>query len=305
MHLRHRKCGYLIGFGLLFSICHAHAYAPQQLAMAKISSYFFKSSTVNEDLYEPSIKAAPVVTKIEPKTGNKLGNYVVHIYGDNLLDVQMVKFGNLPVLKLNVENNHHISVVIPGQVSGPVSIEVYNDYGLAHVNNGFNYVDTEIGQLTSGGVVGCLKADGGPSNLIVSNQDNVDKVSWSGISSVIGALSHLNGKNNSYLINQVLEKRYGRYAAHICKEYAVNSSGDNCVPGTEGCYNDWFLPAIDQLDCLYVNKDKIKGFKHDNYWSSTEFNAEKAWYESFRLGRPYTLNEFGFISVRCVREFYP
>lgn len=305
MQLPLKKWGYLAGIGLFFCVSNVYAQLPYQLAMAKIYSYFFKNASANEDMYAPNSKAAPVVTKITPNSGNKLGNYIVHIYGDNLLDVQMVKFGNLPVSRLNVENNHEISVVVPAQMNGWVPIDVYNDNGVAHLENAFNYVDTEVGQMTSGGVVGCLKSNGGPSNLIVSKEDNVDKISWSGITNVIGALSHLNGKTNSLLINQALEKRYGRYAAHICKDYAVNSAGQDCVPGTEGCYHDWYLPAIDQLDCLYTNKDKVQGFKHDNYWSSTEFNAEKAWYESFRLGRPYTLNEFGFISVRCVRDFDP
>ncbi|NBX84196.1 MAG: hypothetical protein EBQ95_01140 [Gammaproteobacteria bacterium] len=294
-----------VALTIYLSISSVYAHATQQLAMAKISNFFSKSTTVDDGLYEQNNKALPLIEKIEPSRGNKLGNYIVKIYGDNLLDVEMVKFGEIPVLKLNIDNNHQISVVVPAQFEGSVSIEVLNTNGSTRIENAFTYIGTDVGQMTGGGIVGCLKAQGGPSNLVVSKNDNVEKISWAGVSNMLGAYSHLNGKGNSKIINDSLERRYGRYAAHVCKDYAVDANGDECVPSTPGCFSDWYLPAIDQLDCMYINKDKIGHFKHDNYWSSTEFNVDKAWYESFRLGRPYTLNEFGFISVRCVRDFDP
>jgi hypothetical protein len=294
-----------IALSIYLSISCVYAHATQQLAMARISNFFSKNTTVDDGLYVQNDKAVPTVEKIEPKRGNKLGNYLVKIYGDNLLDVEMVKFGDIPVLKLNIDNNHQISVVVPAQIEGSVSIEVLNTNGSARIENAFTYIGTDVGQMTGGGIVGCLKSQGGPSNLVVSKNDNVEKISWAGVTNMLGAISHLNGKGNSKIINDSLERRYGRYAAHVCKDYAVNANGDECIPGTPGCFNDWYLPAIDQLGCMYYNKDKIGQFKHDNYWSSTEFNVDKAWYESFRLGRPYTLNEFGFISVRCVRDFDP
>jgi IPT/TIG domain len=305
MHILYNDVKLRIALGIYLGICSVYANATQPLIMARISNFFSKSVKVDDELYVQNNKALPTIEKIEPSRGNKLGNYLVKIYGDNLLDVEMVKFGELPVLKLNIDNNHQISVVIPAQIEGSVSIEVLNANGTTRVENAFTYIGTEVGQMTGGGIVGCLKSQGGPSNLVVSKNDNIEKISWAGVSNLLGALSHLDGKSNSKIINDSLERKYGRYAAHVCKDYAVNANGVECVPGTPQCYSDWYLPAIDQLDCLCINKDKIGQFKHDNYWSSTEFNVEKAWYESFRLGRPYTLNEFGFISVRCVRDIDP
>lgn len=53
-----------------------------------------------------------------------------------------------------------------------------------------------------------------------------------------------------------------------------------CADMTYGGYNDWFLPAKDELYQLYLNKDQIQGFATVDtpnvYFSSTETNSTMA-----------------------------
>jgi hypothetical protein len=45
--------------------------------------------------------------------------------------------------------------------------------------------------------------------------------------------------------------------------------------------NGWRLPIKDELNILYKNKDKIRGFAGGSYWSSTEYDGNFAWNQGF------------------------
>jgi hypothetical protein len=74
-------------------------------------------------------------------------------------------------------------------------------------------------------------------------------------------------------------------------------------------YDDWFLPSQDELKQLYDSlfSSGIGGFGSGSsnfYWSSTEWDADKAWAEIFdnpyNNGRPSKINS---LTVRPVRSF--
>ena len=48
--------------------------------------------------------------------------------------------------------------------------------------------------------------------------------------------------------------------------------------------NGWRLPNKDELNTLYLNKDKIGGFSSFSYWSSTESGDNFAWLQDFANG---------------------
>lgn len=81
-----------------------------------------------------------------------------------------------------------------------------------------------------------------------------------------------------------------------------------CADMTYATYDDWYLPAKDELNILYSNKDVIQGFDLTNiiYWSSTEENYFSPWYQGFKNGIQW-VNQFGVVKgetglIRCIRK---
>jgi hypothetical protein len=57
----------------------------------------------------------------------------------------------------------------------------------------------------------------------------------------------------------------GTYAAHSCQLFSVTSGGVT--------YADWYLPSVDELNQLWINRALIGGFSPSNfypYWSSNQ-----------------------------------
>lgn len=103
------------------------------------------------------------------------------------------------------------------------------------------------------------------------------------------------GKSNT----QAILKRCGekKIAAKLCAEYRG------------GGKNDWFLPSKDELHLMYKNL-RLKGIGDFNkimlmYWSSSEFNADWAWFEDFSGGRDDQryFRKKNMYCVRAIRAF--
>ena len=65
----------------------------------------------------------------------------------------------------------------------------------------------------------------------------------------------------------------------------------------------WRLPTKEELNTLYLNKDKIGGFADNNYWSSTEDDDSYAWFQYFGYGTQDHLDKYYALYVRAVRAF--
>jgi hypothetical protein len=71
-----------------------------------------------------------------------------------------------------------------------------------------------------------------------------------------------------------------------------------------GGYSDWYLPSIDELNQLFLNRPAIGGFAFNGYWSSTEINNDYAWFQDFFNGFQYNSGKDNNNSnVRAVRAF--
>jgi hypothetical protein len=89
------------------------------------------------------------------------------------------------------------------------------------------------------------------------------------------------------------------FAARVCNEYSV-------TVGTT-TYGDWYLPSKFELNLLYQELNVIGGFTTSSayYWSSTEFDANHVWIQSFINGSQGTddKNQPNFKYVRAIRSF--
>ena len=71
---------------------------------------------------------------------------------------------------------------------------------------------------------------------------------------------------------------------------------------------DWFLPSINELNQMYINKTTLEGVSGFTafgpvYWSSTESGNNLAWGQDFSDGNQYDGSKSFTSSVRAVRAF--
>lgn len=163
-----------------------------------------------------------------------------------------------------------------------------------------------IGELYGGGIVVAVwKESGVEKGLIASLMDmatsiNNNLIAWSGTVNVAvpssGATNLVDGNSNTNAI--VSQNSSADKASTICKVY--NGGG----------FNDWYLPSIWELDECYkaafiVNTilGSLNGFKYGIYWSSTERDANYAYYKYFDAGYNYYSTKGNTYYVRAVRRF--
>jgi len=87
-----------------------------------------------------------------------------------------------------------------------------------------------------------------------------------------------------------------------------NGSGGAYAAGlaracTDGGYSDWYLPSLDELNQMYLNRVAIGGFESADYWSSSEYDASHAWYQVFDSGDQGGFRKTDTYRVRAVRAF--
>ena len=74
-----------------------------------------------------------------------------------------------------------------------------------------------------------------------------------------------------------------------------------------GLGSGWRLPTKDELNLMFLNKDKIGGFTSINtysngYWSSTEYDYNYVWWQYFGNGFQFTEVKSDSLFVRAVRS---
>jgi len=105
------------------------------------------------------------------------------------------------------------------------------------------------------------------------------------------------GTGQANTIAMMAQTEYTGGAAKVCDDYSVTVSSTT--------YSDWYLPSLDELNKLYINKGDIGGFTDDGYWSSSEDGvvAGGALRQIFSTGfKSYDLKSKTY-RVRAVRAF--
>jgi Protein of unknown function (DUF1566) len=165
-----------------------------------------------------------------------------------------------------------------------------------------------IGELYGGGVVFWVDKTG-QHGLIVSMTDINAALKWSNITeTLIGltAQSEWDGLSNSNAI--IGQSGHTSSAAQMCLDYTNDDYGT-------GVYSDWYLPSIGELNDLWKNLKAVQKtldsdgnpsttvITPDYYWSSSEWDATRAFSIPFYLGFRYHQSKTNPSHVRCVRAF--
>lgn len=170
-----------------------------------------------------------------------------------------------------------------------------------YAENGFYY---KIGDLAQGGIIYSLWKDseGNEHGLVAALTDQASNNSWGVMYEETGSASASDGSLNTGSTE----------AAAICDSYSLTD------PNTEEVYNDWYLPAIWELNELSKkaflvnavldadNDQTTEGFPSDlnsSYWSSTEVSGTFAWFVQFASGISNTDFKDSGYRVRAVRRF--
>ena len=176
-----------------------------------------------------------------------------------------------------------------------------NSAGTAYGNElSFTTLTLSIGGTYLGGILAYILQPGDPGydvnvphGLIATPSDLGTGIQWGCVGTPIsGADGTAIGTGNQNTIDIMNGCATAGIAARICGDLVL------------GGYSDWYLPSIDELNKLYLNRIAIGGFGSAPYWSSSENDFTNALcYAFFGGGSSYPANKSYGYYVRAVRAF--
>lgn len=288
-------------------------YTPGNMVVPQ-TNFTIQGTNTNALMAAIAIQSGSTLTAINPTSGAASGGTGFTLTGTGLTGATSLTFDGIAATSVNVVNSTTVTGVTPAHAAGVVDVVIDTPAGGATLTNGYTYVATAVGQPAFGGTIACL---GVLNNLIAATADNSTAIEWGGFGSAIGAgaQSDTDGASNTAAIVAALGNNGGTpYAAKLCNDFEVDSQGNSPCQTGNTCYNDWFLPAGNnltasgQLNCLFANRVAIGGFASVDYWSSTEYFGNPTlgtWVQNFALGHQDIDNKSDNLRVRCVRAFTP
>jgi hypothetical protein len=88
----------------------------------------------------------------------------------------------------------------------------------------------------------------------------------------------------------------------VCTSGAANLADAYTATVNGVVYGDWFLPSKGELNQMYINRIALGGLAED-YWSSSEFANDGAWFQVFSDGSQGGSAKYFPNYVRPVRAF--
>ena len=283
-------------------------YTPGSTVVSQ-TSFPIQGSNTSSVTAAIQIDASITLSSVSPSSGATSGGTGVILTGVGLTGATGVTFGGTAATSVNVVNSTTVTAVTPAHASGAVDVVLTTPSGSATQTNGYTYLATAVGQSAYGGKIACLN---GGNYLIAATVDNSTGIQWGGFGTATGATNNTNGAlNTTTIVTTLLTNGGVPYAAQLCSNYEVDSQGNTPCQSGNTCYNDWYLPAGEnlsssgQLNCLYTNRTMVGGFASAYYWSSTEHGPGGASVQNFSDGSLSGIRKDSNLNVRCVRTFIP
>ena len=149
-------------------------------------------------------------------------------------------------------------------------------------------LDSLYGKTYMDGLIFYLNTTDG-KGLVAAKENQSNDAEWGCISSGVNAYGALIGDgaaNTTAILTRCMDDGI---AAKLCRDLGTN----------------WFLPSKEELSLmranLYINGHG--GFTNYLYWSSTEFDINFAWFQSFTWGTQNDANKSYSVCVRAARAF--
>ncbi len=137
-------------------------------------------------------------------------------------------------------------------------------------------------------------------NYLEVTKEQLACVRWCPCSSgcnIQGATGLGYGKANTYkIVSSHSNANNGNCAAYVCYKYSTATSSAG----------EWFLPSRDELNLMYKNVGPkiLAGASKVSHWSSSPYNHNSAWDQSFSDGyQLYYHSKYNAHCVRAVRAF--
>jgi hypothetical protein len=195
-------------------------------------------------------------------------------------------------------------IVVSGLTNGTsytFSVTATNAIGTS-ISSAISNSDTQpiaIGDTLEGGIVFYLDGSGGGKVCAAIDQSAGIKWALPAYQTSVpspGAASSTNGAaNTDAIIAQTGQAAANTYAAGLCRTY------------DGGGFNDWYLPATNELDLMRDNlhASGLGGFSSSAwYWTSREFSNTHGYFQSFSSGNIAGVNKnTSTLRVRAVRIF--
>ena len=213
-----------------------------------------------------------------------------------MLDVKSTGQGFLPPRMTTIQRE---------LISSPATgLTIYNSTkNCNETYNGSSWVSNThfIGESYCGGIVFYVY-DYGRHGLIASTADQTAGVRWYGGSyTYTGAKGDgvaAGFKNTALIVANQGPVDGMAFAATMCNEYSV-TVGDVT-------YTGWYLPSRYELNLLFYKRALVGGFSIEDYWSSTEYSPDEAWYQLFwytETTYQFHNSKDGSLYVRAIRAF--
>jgi len=222
------------------------------------------------------------------------------------IDVQLGQIKNVadPVSAQDASTKEYVdNLLIDFGISiGRLGIQGLLDSGfspLTIINNGASIVDF-IGLNYVGGIIFYMDPSEVGTGLVSAASDQTTFAQWGCIGTLIdGADDTGIGSGNQNTSDIILGCTTIGIVAEICTNLSLNG------------YTDWFLPSKDELNEMYTKigpgaaapNTNIGNFSDSWYWSSSEYDDDRAWSRKFSDGSQFNRQKYSNLPARAIRAF--